>query len=136
MANRKKRKDLYQASVKAKLGGYDVVTVDPDKDYMINAQGAKVYKDASKHPVLEIPQLSSTTEQGTIYDVVSVGVMGLSPIATVKIGDLPQVFRLPNWYADWARSLMAMSMSGTKLLPHRIEFGFYVKENRYYAELI
>ncbi|KQY90955.1 hypothetical protein ASD24_24475 [Paenibacillus sp. Root52] len=136
MANRKKRKELYQSSVKAKLGGLDLVSVDADMEYIINAHGAKVYKNASNHPVLEIPQLSSNTDQGTIYQVLSVGIMGRSPIVTVKIGDLTQVYRLPNWYEDWARSLMAMSVSGIKLLPHNIEFGFYVKEKRYYVELI
>jgi phosphoribosylcarboxyaminoimidazole (NCAIR) mutase len=84
------RKDDYKKSVKGKMGGLDVVSTNPNSEFVINKAGAKVYIDLSKHNELEIPILANEHESGKVYEVLSVGMMppGIA-IATVKVGDLP-----------------------------------------------
>lgn len=128
------RKDQYNKNVKGKIGSVDVVKTDPNAEFVINKAGAKVYKDLSKHNVLEIPSLSSPSENGKVYEVLSVGVMSGTPFTTVKIGDLPVAFRLPPDLVGWCQQSMGMAMQGVKLFPTEVEFGHL--NGRYYAELV
>ncbi|WP_338842168.1 hypothetical protein [Paenibacillus glucanolyticus] len=128
------RKKQYKKNVKGNFGGLDVVGVNPNADYVINKAGAKVYKDLSKHDVLEIPSLNSDAESGKVYEVLSVGIMSGTPFATVKIGDLPIAFRLPADLVGWCQHSMGLAMQGVKLFPTKVEFGQL--NERYYAELV
>ncbi|XID95019.1 hypothetical protein ACF3MZ_11105 [Paenibacillaceae bacterium WGS1546] len=129
-----KRKEQYNKNVKGKVGGLDVVNADPNADFVINKAGAKVYKDLTKHNVLEIPSLNNQSENGKVYEVLSVGVMSGTPFATVKIGDLPVAFRLPNDLVGWCQHSMSFAMQGIKLFPTKVEFGQL--NGRHYAELV
>lgn len=129
------RKDNYNKNVKGIVGGLDLVNANKNSEYVVNKAGAKVYKDLSKHNVLEIPTLNNESEQGKIYEVLSIGMMppGIA-IATVKNGDLPVAFRLPSELAGWCQHSMGLAMQGVKIFPAKVEFG--VLNGRCYAELV
>ena len=132
MANRKNRNLRYQQNVVGKIGKLDLVSVSGNGDHIINARGGKVYHDLNKHAFLEIP------ESGKAYEVLSVGNHQFNHsglVATVKVGDLVQVFQLPKDYAGWVESLRSASMMGMKLLPANVEFGKR-DDGNYYAEIL
>lgn len=130
MANRNKRKQRYQNNVVGKIGSLDLVRVADGADHIINARGGKIYNDITKHAELEIPT------EGKEYDVLSVGTHHVSGenVATIKSGDLVQVYRLPADLAGWVEHLRGASAMGIKLLPATVEFG--KRENgTHYAEI-
>lgn len=135
MANRKTRNERYQATVRGTIGGLDVSTASENADYVINKQGAKVYKDVTKHSLLEIPAIHNTNESGVVHKVLSAGLMGSTPTVTLKIGDLPQVFRLPGDYVGWVQTVMGLSLSGYNPFPAEVEFGRHAN-GKHYAEVL
>lgn len=133
MANRKSKKQQYQERVFGKLGGIDLVAASASDDFIINARGGKIYMDINKHVYLEIPD----SINGKTYEVLSVGTHQQShtPIATVKIGDLIQVYKLPKDLAAWVQNLAAQSVMGIKPLPSNVEFGTR-ESGEHYAEIL
>lgn len=133
MANRKNRKRQYQERVSGQIGGLDLVRVSSRDEFIVNARGGKIYMDIEKHPFLDIPN----SMDGKTYEVLSVGthMKSNAPLATVKVGDLIQVYRLPADLGDWVQDLAAQSIMGIKLLPGTVEFG--TRDNgRHYIELL
>lgn len=94
-------------------------------DFIMNKAGAKVYLDANKHELLEIPVLKNDGEKGVIYQVLSVG-MGRQGIPTVTIKNANKkaiVYRLPTELQGWVQSAMGMAMQGLNPFPTKVEFG-------------
>ncbi|WP_052487857.1 hypothetical protein [Gordoniibacillus kamchatkensis] len=132
MANRKNRKQRYNEAVSGKIGGIDLVHASNDNDHIINARGGKVYHDITKHSFLEIPD----SMEGKVYEVLSVGLQKEGhPIVTVQVGDLVQVYRLPQDYVNWINHLREASVMGIKMLPAKVEFGKR-SDGSYYAEIL
>jgi hypothetical protein len=106
-------------------------------DFIVNKAGAKIYMDTSKHEVLEVPVLQDEKETGVVYDVLSVGVVGLQrePIVTVKESNGQVVaYRLPHDLLEWVEYSIGMKLQGLSALPAKIEFGKL--NNRMYAEIL
>ncbi|MCB7160042.1 MULTISPECIES: hypothetical protein [Bacillus subtilis group] len=93
-------------------------------DYIINGAGAKVYKDPKKIKQLEIPFLKSTSEDGSIYNVLSAGFIETYPLVTIENekGE-PEVRLLPNDLTGWVLTTMDLKKRGISLLPEKVEFG-------------
>ncbi|EJR52621.1 hypothetical protein IIO_06127 [Bacillus cereus VD115] len=108
------------------------------KDYMVNKQGAKIYSDVNKHEILSIPKIKNDREQGAIYEVLSVGMLGMdTPIVTVKEKGQAVAYRLPQQYVEWATSSLMMAKElNVSMFPEKVEFGCIEKENYYYAEML
>lgn len=107
------------------------------EDFIINKAGAKIYKDITKHKLLLLPILSSDTEQGIVYEVLSAGVLGSqrTPVITVKEKNGEVVaYRLPDDLRDWVEHSMGMKLSGFDIFPGKIEFG--IVDNHTYAEIL
>lgn len=138
--NKKTRRAQYEELVVGKIGARDLLRTVPGEESFYNKQGAKVYLDPSRHAYLDIPSLSSETESGMVYNVLSVGFLrGASkpiPVITVRAGNLPILYRLPEWYADWVMQAQVLAHSGLNLFPCDVEFGYISRENRYYAEML
>lgn len=133
MANRKTKKQQYQERVFGQIGGVDLVRASSSDEFIVNARGGKIYMDIEKHSFLDIPN----SIDGTAYEVLSVGthMKSNTPIATVKSGDLIQVYRLPADLGDWVQDLAAQSVMGIKPLPGKVEFGTR-DSGRYYAKVL
>ncbi|ADO59492.1 hypothetical protein [Paenibacillus polymyxa] len=108
---------IYNKNVMGKVGGLDLVQLSGKEEFVMNARGGKVYKDITKHSYLEIPKA------GKVYDALSVGKHGAEPIITVSLNNEIQVFRLPSAFEGWVNQITALSLSGTKMFPGRVEFG-------------
>ncbi|HBO5951995.1 MULTISPECIES: hypothetical protein [Bacillus subtilis group] len=106
-------------------------------DFIVNKAGAKVYKDINKHRVLNAPALSNESEKGTVYNVLSVGILGgqREPIVTVKETDGEVVvYRLPYDLVGWVENFMGMKLHGIDSFPAKVEFGKL--NGRVYAEIL
>lgn len=90
--------------------------VEPEpKDYFRNQQGAKVYFDKKRQPIL------SLKEGQNRYVVLSVGFFkDGSPLMTVE--ELPEnaCYRLPVQLREWAISLVGLANMGTNLFPSKV----------------
>lgn len=108
------------------------------QEYIINKQGAKIYIDVNKHEILSIPKIKSNKEQGAIYEVLSVGMLGMNtPIVTVKEKGQAVAYRLPQQYVEWVTSSLMMAKElNVSMFPEKVEFGCIEKENYYYAEIL
>lgn len=94
-------------------------------DFIMNKAGAKIYLDANKHELLEIPELKNDKEKGIAHKVLSVG-MGRQgiPIVTIKNhNNKAMAYRLPMELQGWVQSSTGLAMQGTKLFPSNVEFG-------------
>ncbi|MDE5054885.1 hypothetical protein NDK25_21970 [Niallia taxi] len=106
-------------------------------DFILNKAGAKIYKDIKKHEYIETPVLSDPSESGIIYNVLSVGFVGVqrSPIMTVEETDgKVNAYRLPDELGGWMEKTMNQSAMGVNVFPSKVEFGKL--NNRVYAEMI
>jgi hypothetical protein len=101
-----------------------------NKKYRKHRISGKVKSDINKHAFLDIP------DEGRIYEVLSVGFHHRSnnPIITVKLGDLVQVYRLPEDYINWVNELSRLSLLGAQPLPATVEFGKDLEE--YLAQML
>lgn len=141
MSKKKKtRRNHYEKSVIGKFGARDLLHTDPGEESFYNKQGAIVYRDPGRHAYLDIPSLLALTEPGVVYNVLSVGFLGGAPnpvpVATVRVGELPILYRLPVWYLDWVMQAQGLAHSGLNLFPCDVEFGYIAPENRYYADYV
>ncbi|NMH69915.1 hypothetical protein HF072_14090 [Bacillus sp. RO3] len=104
-------------------------------EYAVNKAGAKVYSDISKHVILPLPTLKSTSEKGAVYEVLSVGTHGnKTPIATIKEGNGAKAYILPEELKGWALNFLMLSADGVKMFPTSVEFG--IINGRPYAEIL
>ncbi|MGM0817434.1 MAG: hypothetical protein ACQEUO_18355 [Bacillota bacterium] len=104
------------------------------KDYKINQRGAKIYSDLNKHELLQIPTLKNTSEDGTVYHVLSLGVIGTHSAGMVPVEDSEgkvAAYRLPSALADWVALNMGL---GVNVFPSDVEFG--IIDGRPYAEVL
>lgn len=94
-------------------------------DFIINKAGAKVYLDANKHELLEIPVLKNDEEKGVIHHVLSVGMggQGIPTVTIKKHNKKALVYRLPMELQEWAQSATGMAMRGLNPFPTNVEFG-------------
>ncbi|WP_285769537.1 hypothetical protein [Peribacillus sp. SI8-4] len=102
--------------------------------FIVNKAGAKIFNDVSKHEELPMPALNSTAEDGVIYKVLSVGMNGRTPIASIKVGSEVVAYKLPSDLYGWAENFLMMAGDGLRMLPAKIEFG--ILDGRAYAEII
>ena len=111
------------------IGSLPVDKVDNDADFIVNRQGAVVFKDESKQPVLEI------SEGSVIKTVLSVGFSGThKPMATIQEDDGVVCYILPNWYLDWCQTCVGMSMNGMNLFPSDVVFS--LNDGKYSADIL
>lgn len=106
-------------------------------NFIVNKAGAKIYKDITKHEILTLPILKSDKEQGAIYEVLSVGVLGSqrTPVITVKEASGDSIaYRLPNELSDWVENMIGFKLQGFDALPSKVEFG--IIDNIPYAEML
>ncbi len=106
-------------------------------EYITNKAGARVYKDIKKHSFLKIPELNNEKESGAVYEVFSVGNMGVNfdPVITIRGNDGSAVLcRLPTDLSDWVDYQKGIRLQGIEMFPARIEFGKL--NNRIYAEIL
>lgn len=126
----------YDEKVIGKLGGLDLVSVTGKEEYVINKQGAKVYMtNPSKHELLQIPEIGAESE-GKVYQVQSAGFIQTTPIATILEGDNAVAYRLSIEYSEWVMTTMGMAHSGMNPFPCKMEFGYNIHQQRYYAEML
>jgi len=104
-------------------------------DYVMNARGAKIYIDISKHKFLPIPKVSTTTHKGKTYAVLSAGYHKSGEVmVTIKENGQITAYRLPNGLSGWATSIIGMATQGLNPFPCDVEFGEL--PNGFYAEII
>lgn len=111
---------------------------DNDAEFRFNARGARVYSDPMRHKLLDIPKITSRSQRGLVLNVLSVGKFWNPSIPTVTVDEhgTPILYRLPDWYLDWAETLQFMSSQGTNLFPSKVEFGYITPDKQYYAEIL
>ena len=104
--------------------------VEPEsKDFFRNQQGAKVYFDINRQPVL------SLKEGQNRYIVLSVGFFkDKSPLMTVE--ELPEnaCYRLPVQLREWAISLAGLANTGINLFPSKVVITKI--NNQIYADIL
>lgn len=100
-----------------------------------NAKGARIYPDPMMHEELKIPRIKTVKEKGSVYTVLSVGLLKGLPVVSVKTVRGPILYRLPSWYTNWAMDSVLLSESGSEF-PSEVEFGFIEEDGTYYAEII
>lgn len=104
--------------------------VEPEtKDYFRNQQGAKVYFDINRQPILGLK------EGPNRYMVLSVGFFkDGSPLMTVE--ELPEnaCYRLPVQLREWAISLAGLANMGTNLFPSKVVITKI--NNQIYADIL
>jgi hypothetical protein len=126
----------YDEKVIGKVGSIDLVSVSKNDEYVTNKWGAKVYmQDPSRHDVLDIPKIDAESE-GRTYRVCSLGMAQTTPIVTIMEGEKAVVYRLPIEYSEWVMTAMGMAHSGLNPFPCKVEFGYNIHQQRYYAEIL
>lgn len=131
-SGRKYKKCCGKASTLKKVGeinNFPVYHVDKNADFYVDTRGTVVYKDETKQPRLDIP------EGDTIKTVLSVGVIKSNkPIATIQEENGPICYILPDWYLNWCKTCVGISMAVTNLFPAEVLFA---KTNgRYSADIL
>ena len=97
------------------------LSIDPvkstSKDYFLNQQGAKVYFDINKQPLLEI------TEDRIVCDVLAVGCSReMIPLVTIAEAGNVKCYRFPIELSEWARVLVGLANMGENLFPSKVMF--------------
>lgn len=101
-----------------------------------NRAGATVYEDIKKHKVLDVPKVPTTSHQGRIYRVLSVGMhkSGIGMV-TIKEKNRAIAYQLPKGrLQEWAVYSIGMAQQGLKSFPCDIEFGEL--PTGHYAEML
>lgn len=107
-----------------------IESVEPKpKDYFRNQQGAKVYFDINRQPVLSLKEGKNS------FTVLAVGCFrDGSPLVTVKESSENICYRLPVQLGEWAKTLVAMANMGTSLFPSEVVFTKI--SNQIYADIL
>lgn len=102
---------------------------DVSNGFVINRQGAKVYFDIERQPLLEIKSGNQT------FDVLSVGLSKeMIPIVTIAEEDEVKCFRIPRELSEWAMTLVGLANVGEKVFPSKVRFS-KTKEG-YFADIL
>ena len=107
------------------------IEVIPDsvEDFFENSKGAKVYKDISKQPILNIKEGSNE------YKVLSVGINNVgNPLVTIEDGEEIVCYRIPDEYREWAMTIVGIASIGENLFPEIVRF--YLIDGKYYADIL
>ena len=93
-------------------------------DYIVNARGAKIHTDINNHKFLPVPKVPSTSHNGTVYNVLSVGYHKSGKMmVTVKENEQCIAYRLPNGLSEWGMNAMSVAQIGINPFPCDVEFG-------------
>jgi hypothetical protein len=100
---------------------HNKLPIDPvdttSKDYFLNLQGAKIYFDINKQPLLKI------TKDRLVCDVLAVGCsQEMIPLITIAEGGNAKCYRLPNELSAWAMTLVGFANIGDILFPSKVVF--------------
>ena len=95
----------------------------------MNQQGAKVYFDSNKQPLLEIPK------DCIVCDVLSVGFSKeMIPFVTVAETNNVKCYRLPEELSEWVMTLVGFANMGENLFPSKVMFS--KTEDGLYADIL
>ncbi|WP_313180885.1 DUF3800 domain-containing protein [Lacrimispora sp.] len=87
------------------------------KDYFLNQQGAKVYFDITKQPLLEI------TKDRIVCDALAVGCsQEMIPLITIVEAGNVNCYRLPIALSEWAMTIVGFADMGENLFPSKVVF--------------
>lgn len=108
---------------------FNEVVLQNSKEYAFNQQGAKVFLNPSKQPILSLP------EGKTKCKVLSVGInYKLEPIATILKDDNPVCYRIPVELYDWVIKILELSNIGVQIFP---EYVVFTRSNeKYFADIL
>lgn len=99
-----------------------------DQEFYLNQRGAKVFKEISKNPMINI-------SDGDIYHVLSVGFFKERiPNITIEINSEILCYRLPIDLIDWALSCVGKASIGINDFPSDVLFSH--KDDKYYTEIL
>ena len=118
-----------------------IIDEDTPNAHFYNTRGAKIYLDITKQDSLKIPRLNSIRGKGKTYEVLSAG-HGVNVDechVTIKEKVGVKLYRLPrdSVYTEWIHNCVVLSHAcGINMFPCRVEFGYIINENRYYAEIL
>lgn len=105
------------------VGGFSVDLVVRNKDFIVNRNGAVVFMDESKQPILDFD------EGSVVKMVLSIGFSkSRKPLATIQENDGAICYILPDWYMDWCTTYVGLAMSGMNLFPSQVQFSKYGNE--------
>ena len=109
-----------------------------ENNYTYTNKGAVLYYDPMNHGVLKIPEIKFLDGRGAIYEVYEVGKFPNFniPFVTVKENGKLTLYRLPQWYLSWVDSADLINYLANEIFPSKVEFGFIISDERYYAELL
>ncbi|MGT2750034.1 DUF3800 domain-containing protein [Streptococcus orisasini] len=103
---------------------------DTEKDYFLNRQGAKVYFDITRQPILSIKE-----NQENKYKVLSVGLSrDFHPIVTIEHLGKALCYRIPEDLKEWAMSCVAFANMGDNLFPGQVVFS--KMNGKIYADIL
>lgn len=107
-----------------------IIPVDStSKDYFLNQQGAKVYFDINKQPLLEI------AKDRIVCDVLSVGCsQEMIPFITIVEASKSKCYRLPVELSEWVLTLIGFANMGENLFPSKVVFS--KTKDRLYADIL
>ena len=112
-----------------KIGNLPIDFVSEEAEYIVNRKGAKVFKDESKQPILDL------SEGSTVKTVLSVGFSkSKKPMATIKEENGVICYILPDWYLSWCQTCVKTAMSGINLFPSEVKFT--KQNNEYFADIL
>ncbi len=90
---------------------------DLSNGFVINRQGAKVYFDIDRQPLLEIKNGHQT------FDILSVGLSKeMIPVVTMLEEDEAKCYRIPRELSEWAMTLVGLVNMGENVLPSKVVF--------------
>ena len=109
-----------------------------DFEFRLNARGARVYSDPMRHELLDIPKIMSRSQGGLVLNVLSVGKFWNPSIPNITVDEhgTPILYRLPEWYIEWAETAQFLSSQGNNGFPSKVEFGYIIPDKQYYAEIL
>lgn len=122
------------------LTSINIIQKGTPNAHFYNKRGAKAYLDVMKHDLLDIPKIHSS-QRGKVYTVLSIGHTNYSNgcKVTIKEGKTVKIYRLPQdpIYSGWVDYFVTLSLgTGINHFPCKVEFGYFIDKEHYYAELL
>lgn len=107
----------------------DTVENTTEEEFFLNRQGAKVYFDIAKQPLLDI-------KNGRIVcNVLSIGFYkNMIPMITIQEGSETKCYRIPMELSDWAMTIVGFANMGENLFPSKVVFS--KTEDGCYADIL
>ena len=111
---------------------HNKLPIDPidrsSKEYLLNRQGAKVYFDVTKQPLLEV-------KKQIVCDTLAVGFNHeMIPLITIAEKGKAMCYRLPNELSEWAITVVGFANKGENLFPSKVVFTR--TKDRLYANIL